>query len=257
MTYRENINRIQDFLSELNNGNLTSIREFIAPEFFNYTPKSDEPTATEEYYKLVLDIKNAIPDLHVTIENLSPEGELLKGRMTLEGTHDGPIWGAPASGNHIVWEVDILVRPINDQFALSIENLAMPDLIAILRQMALVSDRLDRPPKYPVSLPEIILRVAFTGQIADKPCSHLDLIKFTEPSVVVCEPCVASGDVWPALRMCLICGFVGCCDTSENKHMKQHYEQTGHPLFRSIRLEEGWVWCYEDNAFFSKRILKK
>jgi uncharacterized UBP type Zn finger protein len=57
--------------------------------------------------------------------------------------------------------------------------------------------------------------------------------------------------------MCLTCGFVGCCDTSKNKHMKAHYEETGHPLFRSIRLQESWVWCYEDNAFFSGKILEQ
>ena len=25
---------------------------------------------------------------------------------------------------------------------------------------------------------------------------------------------------------------------------------------RSIRMDEGWVWCYEDNAFFSGRVLE-
>ncbi len=56
--------------------------------------------------------------------------------------------------------------------------------------------------------------------------------------------------------MCLICGFVGCCDTAKNKHMKQHYETSGHPIFRSIRLAEGWIWCYADNAFFEARTLE-
>jgi hypothetical protein len=39
--------------------------------------------------------------------------------------------------------------------------------------------------------------------------------------------------------------------------MKQHYEETGHGIFRSIRLDEGWGWCYDHNAFFSSRRLKK
>jgi uncharacterized UBP type Zn finger protein len=55
--------------------------------------------------------------------------------------------------------------------------------------------------------------------------------------------------------MCLVCGFVGCCDTSTNRHMVGHYEETGHPIFRSIRGDEGWVWCYADDAFFEKPIL--
>jgi hypothetical protein len=39
--------------------------------------------------------------------------------------------------------------------------------------------------------------------------------------------------------------------------MKKHYEATGHPLMRSIRMDEGWMWCYADNAFFPKTTLEK
>jgi uncharacterized UBP type Zn finger protein len=108
-----------------------------------------------------------------------------------------------------------------------------------------------------VQVPEPILQALYNGQMAPKACHHLQDIQVWEPEVDVCEQCVVQGDVWPALRMCLICGFVGCCDTSKNKHMKQHYEQTGHGIFRSIRLAEGWGWCYDDNAFFSSQRLEK
>ena len=51
--------------------------------------------------------------------------------------------------------------------------------------------------------------------------------------------------------MCLICGYVGCCDTSKNQHMHKHVEETDHPLIRSIEPGEGWIWCYPDEAFLS------
>ena len=34
------------------------------------------------------------------------------------------------------------------------------------------------------------------------------------------------GDTWVHLRMCLICGHVGCCDSSKNKHATKHFHQT-------------------------------
>lgn len=80
-------------------------------------------------------------------------------------------------------------------------------------------------------------------------CSHLDQIQVTEPTVHVCEDCVALGDRWVHLRMCLICGYVGCCDNSKNKHATKHFHATGHPLIRSIEPGESWVWCYVDNVF--------
>ena len=116
---------------------------------------------------------------------------------------------------------------------------------------------MDQPPKYPVSPPEILLKVLFNGGVADKPCPHLAAIEVTEPTADVCDECVRLGDVWPALRLCLTCGYVGCCDTAKNTHARKHYEETGHPLIRSIRLDEAWIWCYPDAAFFTSRTLDK
>jgi len=109
-------------------------------------------------------------------------------------------------------------------------------------------------PKTPnFSIPELILKLAFTRQLKEKLCSHLHLIQIREPCTDVCQDCVDSGDSWPNLRMCLICSYVGCCDTSKNKHMQQHVEETSHPLIRSIEAGEGWIWCYPYSAFISAR----
>jgi len=98
------------------------------------------------------------------------------------------------------------------------------------------------------------LRKAWTGQFAEKNCSHLGLIEAVEPEADVCKQCVEIGDTWPALRMCLICGRVGCCEKAKNQHAYKHYEHTGHPLIKP-HLERGmhWTWCYADQALLSPR----
>ena len=77
-------------------------------------------------------------------------------------------------------------------------------------------------------------------------CTHLDQIKFRETTQHVCQDCVKTGDTWVHLRMCLICGQVGCCDSSKNRHATKHFHKTTHPLMRSIEPGESWVWCYVD-----------
>ena len=77
-------------------------------------------------------------------------------------------------------------------------------------------------------------------------CSHLDQMKITKTEKTVCEDCVKTGDRWVQLRMCLVCGHVGCCDSSKNKHATRHYQESNHPLMRSIEPGESWVWCYVD-----------
>ncbi|MBC9958132.1 Na+/H+ antiporter [Yimella sp. cx-51] len=59
-----------------------------------------------------------------------------------------------------------------------------------------------------------------------------------------CPRCTAEGLHPVALRMCLSCGEVACCDSSVGKHATAHYEQTGHPVMRSFEPGEAWRWCY-------------
>jgi uncharacterized UBP type Zn finger protein len=77
-------------------------------------------------------------------------------------------------------------------------------------------------------------------------CRHLNQMKITNTKKHVCEDCVKTGDTWIHLRLCLACGHVGCCDSSNNKHATKHFHQSNHPLMRSIEPGEYWVWCYVD-----------
>jgi len=59
-----------------------------------------------------------------------------------------------------------------------------------------------------------------------------------------CPSCVAEGHRWVALRQCLTCGHVGCCDSSPSKHATAHFHETGHPVMQSAEPGEDWRWCY-------------
>jgi uncharacterized UBP type Zn finger protein len=104
------------------------------------------------------------------------------------------------------------------------------------------------------TLVNIFLRRLWTGQFRPKPCSHQHLMRKVEPQSMVCEQCVALGDSWPALRVCLVCGFVGCCEQAKNQHAYRHYQETGHPLVRPLNEPfMNWIWCYEDKALLDPR----
>lgn len=83
----------------------------------------------------------------------------------------------------------------------------------------------------------------------DAPCAHLDQIKEVTPSARGCEECLAMGDTWVHLRICLTCGQVGCCDNSKNKHATKHFYTTQHPIIQSIEPGEDWIWCYVDEVY--------
>ncbi len=82
-------------------------------------------------------------------------------------------------------------------------------------------------------------------------CEHQHMITITEPEagVVECSDCVERGDSWVHLRMCMTCGYIGCCDSSKNKHARKHYLRNEHPVIRSAEPGESWAFCYIDNKY--------
>jgi uncharacterized UBP type Zn finger protein len=79
-------------------------------------------------------------------------------------------------------------------------------------------------------------------------CTHRDQIQEVKPSGEGCLECLRTGDTWVNLRLCMICGQVGCCDDSKNKHASKHFQATGHPIIRSFQPNEDWMWCYVDKV---------
>jgi len=82
-------------------------------------------------------------------------------------------------------------------------------------------------------------------------CTHLSTIADgVVPASDGCEDCPRTGDRWVHLRVCMTCGYVGCCDSSPNRHATAHWRaDPGHPLVRSYEPGEDW-WCYADQLVF-------
>jgi CPA2 family monovalent cation:H+ antiporter-2 len=81
-------------------------------------------------------------------------------------------------------------------------------------------------------------------------CRHVDATTAVIPSAEGCQECLRMGKRgWVHLRVCMTCGFVGCCDSSPGTHARKHHEASGHPIIRSIEPGESWAWCYVDEQF--------
>lgn len=63
-----------------------------------------------------------------------------------------------------------------------------------------------------------------------KPCAHQSMIREVSPTAQGCEDCLKIGDSWVHLRICKICGHVGCCDNSKKRHATRHFHETGRGL---------------------------
>ncbi|MFH8629774.1 UBP-type zinc finger domain-containing protein [Streptomyces lydicus] len=77
-------------------------------------------------------------------------------------------------------------------------------------------------------------------------CTHVAELPRAEPAPLsaTCQECLAVGSHPVQLRLCLACGFVGCCDSSPYRHATGHYEETGHPVMRTLEPGYAWRWCF-------------
>ncbi|GAA1504647.1 Na+/H+ antiporter [Nocardioides humi] len=85
-----------------------------------------------------------------------------------------------------------------------------------------------------------------TGRVQRRDgCEHLAHVPLLDPPAEpACADCLAEGTRWVALRMCLTCGNVGCCDSSPRRHATAHFRATQHPVMRSVEPDEDWRWCF-------------
>ena len=85
------------------------------------------------------------------------------------------------------------------------------------------------------------LSVRRTGDSCEDLEQHPAVETVADP---VCQSCLDAGVQWVALRQCLVCGDVGCCDSSPLRHATEHFHETTHPVMESAEPGEDWRWCF-------------
>jgi Na+/H+ antiporter len=109
----------------------------------------------------------------------------------------------------------------------------------VLAMLDLEESMLDR-----ITAQSIQVRIATEGRHAGEVCADLLAHPAVETTGTYCPACLEEGLVWVSLRQCLVCGNIGCCDSSIGKHATGHFEQTLHPVMESAEDGEDWRWCY-------------
>ncbi len=93
------------------------------------------------------------------------------------------------------------------------------------------------------------LRVTAAHRRTGDTCSDLDAYPAVETVAdPECVDCLREGTAWVALRQCLECGNIGCCDSSPRRHATAHFHEHQHPVIESAEPGEDWRWCYLHHA---------
>jgi monovalent cation/hydrogen antiporter len=84
-----------------------------------------------------------------------------------------------------------------------------------------------------------------TGESCDDLDAYPAVVTPEDPE---CGDCLREGTAWVALRQCLECGNIACCDSSPRRHATAHFHEYQHPVIESAEPGEDWRWCYFHHA---------
>jgi steroid delta-isomerase-like uncharacterized protein len=118
-----------------NKGNLDFIDKNFSSDFVSHGTLPGQPNNRDSVKSVISTIRNAIPDLHITIEELLAEGDKVASRWVTKGTHKGDLMGAKPTGNKIRVSETVVVRVKDGRV---VEGWANRDDLGFLQQIGVI-----------------------------------------------------------------------------------------------------------------------
>jgi steroid delta-isomerase-like uncharacterized protein len=82
--------------------------------------------------------RSGMPDLKVVIEDMIAEGEKVATRYTLEGTHQGELFGVPPTGQRLSIKSMTVERVVEGKVR---EHWRVSDNLEMMQQLGVVAER--------------------------------------------------------------------------------------------------------------------
>ena len=121
----------------LNRGDLDVADELVAPEFINHEAPPGRDRGPESMRGLAAMLRTAFPDLHFEIEELVAEGDTVAGRLTMSGTHEGPLMGAPPTRRSVRHDHMHFVRFRDGK---AVEHWGVRDDLGMMQQLGVIPE---------------------------------------------------------------------------------------------------------------------
>ncbi len=122
----------------LNKGNLTVVDECLAPDFIYHGPGGVEVKGPDGYKQFLAGLRTAYPDIHVKIENILAEADLVATRYTCTFTFTGQTGTIAPTGKRVSMTGAILDRFKGDKL---IETWEVYDRLDLYQQLGIIPQR--------------------------------------------------------------------------------------------------------------------
>ncbi len=116
----------------LSAGDLALAEELVTADFVNHEAPPGTPPGPEGLRRIALFLRSAFPDLRFTVDDAVAAGDRVAVRVTMQGTHRGPLQGLAPTGRPVRQTQMHFVRLVGGKGA---EHWAVRDELDLLRQL--------------------------------------------------------------------------------------------------------------------------
>ena len=135
MSQQENIAAQQKFGEAVNSGNLSMLRDIVAPDAVDHDPAPNQGMGPEGFIAYFTEIRTAFPDLKIAVDQMVADDDNVAFAYTVTGTHDGPLMGFAPTGRKISARGMQITRFENGK---QVERWGSSDQLGILQQIGAV-----------------------------------------------------------------------------------------------------------------------
>jgi len=132
MSLEQNKALVRQFVEEMQNQHdLTALDRFFSQDLVDYAGFAHPPTlaGAREFFIMFF---AAFPDVHFTIHRQVAEGDKVVTHKTCRATHQGALWGIPATGKSVTFDVIDIFTVANGQLT---EHWAVADFLSMMQQL--------------------------------------------------------------------------------------------------------------------------
>jgi steroid delta-isomerase-like uncharacterized protein len=135
MSTEDNKAIVRRYLEEAwNRGNLGILDELTAPNYTRYI-SGQSPLDREGQKQRIASFRQAMPDVHLTLEDIIAEGDRVVFRITLSGTQQGALMGVPPTGKTLTISAIDITRLTGGKI---VEHWGQMDMLGLLQQLGAV-----------------------------------------------------------------------------------------------------------------------
>lgn len=101
MSKEQNIEIQKRFGEAVNNGDFTEFESLMSPSVIDHDPAPKQGPGPQGFVSFFTELRQAFPDLAISVEHLVADEENVAFAYTMTGTHRGTFLGVPPTGRRV------------------------------------------------------------------------------------------------------------------------------------------------------------